>query len=516
MPLDPRLLRNIEQDLEPYRKTGIDRALFDRVNGCAFKGLHIKIIDGEATVFREAPSFQTRNHCMVLMLREVASRYPLPDCEFIIHTDDVPPVSNLPLFTFCKRAGDKTILVPDFSFYAWLEAYIPNIDEAKRYVARGHMPWKEKTDKLFFAGAGTHPLRIAMGRMNDPFLDIRITDWTRNRASFVTLQAHNRWRYLLHLAGNSYSARLKYLFLTNSLVIQGDNEWREFWHPILEEGVHCIKHDFGDGTDLNSLRKKLSDLSEEDVQRIIQAGHQHVSQILTLDNIYEYMARLIEEYAALLRFKIQRHAYKLVIARYNEDISWSNGLPRIIYNKGEKIEGIPEDEQIMVPNVGRESNTYLDYIIDNYKDLPEHVLFCQGRIDDHLGRHTIHSYVNPDYDFITGRFCNLREWDPATGRLMHFGPWLERLQNGRMRPAKLSFVEWFEKVLRIPMGETVCYTPGAIFCVAARNIRKRHVGFYQKLSSFVCDHADPEEGHYLERSWFYIFVDKDIKLLTLD
>jgi hypothetical protein len=90
------------------------------------------------------------------------------------------------------------------------------------------------------------------------------------------------------------------------------------------------------------------------------------------------------------------------------------------------------------------------------------------------------------------------------------------LNSGKMRPASLSYVEWFEKVLNAPLGEGTVYSPGAIFCVSSRNIRRRHVGFYKKLRSYLEGHANPEEGHYMERSWLYIFArGTDIKILDL-
>jgi len=70
---------------------------------------------------------------------------------------------------------------------------------------------------------------------------------------------------------------------------------------------------------------------------------------------------------------------ELVIARYNEDLSWLEKVPKhiqiTIYNKG------ADDLQypcIYLPNVGRESHTYLYHIINNYEDLAHRTIFCQG------------------------------------------------------------------------------------------------------------------------------------------
>ena len=70
---------------------------------------------------------------------------------------------------------------------------------------------------------------------------------------------------------------------------------------------------------------------------------------------------------------------ELVIARYNEDVSWTTVIdnPDIvctIYNKGQPI-NLP---YVQLPNIGRESHTYLHHIIENYNNLADVTVFCQG------------------------------------------------------------------------------------------------------------------------------------------
>jgi hypothetical protein len=71
----------------------------------------------------------------------------------------------------------------------------------------------------------------------------------------------------------------------------------------------------------------------------------------------------------------------VIIARYNEDISWVSNLncDYIIYNKGDNI-SIPCKN---LPNKGREAHTYVNYIVENYYNLPDIVAFVQGNPFDH-------------------------------------------------------------------------------------------------------------------------------------
>lgn len=75
-------------------------------------------------------------------------------------------------------------------------------------------------------------------------------------------------------------------------------------------------------------------------------------------------------------------SYIFVVARYNENVDWLHTEKDhcIIYNKGEKLN---IENEILLPNVGRESETYLHYIITNYDNLPDIIIFTQAMIEDH-------------------------------------------------------------------------------------------------------------------------------------
>ncbi len=69
-----------------------------------------------------------------------------------------------------------------------------------------------------------------------------------------------------------------------------------------------------------------------------------------------------------------------IVARYNEDISWTESLPGdvVIYNKGELF---PFDmPRVDVKNIGREAETYVRGILDFYDQLEsfDSVCFLQG------------------------------------------------------------------------------------------------------------------------------------------
>lgn len=77
----------------------------------------------------------------------------------------------------------------------------------------------------------------------------------------------------------------------------------------------------------------------------------------------------------------------IVISRFNESLEWIESIPcniyKKIFNKGDDKYNHLLVEQL--PNIGRESHTYLKYIIDNYYNLNEYTIFCQGYPLDHCG-----------------------------------------------------------------------------------------------------------------------------------
>src|SRR5690606_9595889 len=56
-----------------------------------------------------------------------------------------------------------------------------------------------------------------------------------------------------------------------------------------------------------------------------------------------------------------------VIARYKEDISWSDSLNRVVIQKDTDL-----------PNLGREISSFLYFIVTNYERLEGEYIFCQG------------------------------------------------------------------------------------------------------------------------------------------
>jgi hypothetical protein len=70
-------------------------------------------------------------------------------------------------------------------------------------------------------------------------------------------------------------------------------------------------------------------------------------------------------------------SYALVVARYHEDMKWSEYVDKsklVVYDKYP----IPMENTIPRKNFGRDPETFLYYIMSNYDNLPDYTLFVQG------------------------------------------------------------------------------------------------------------------------------------------
>ena len=212
--------------------------------------------------------------------------------------------------------------------------------------------------------------------------------------------------------------------------------------------------------------------------------------------------------------------YKIVIARYNEDIDWVNSLAKdnvIIYNKGPD-HNIADVESITRLNIGRESETYLYYIISNYHCLPDYVLFMQGDPFFHM------HHINPQNMQVCIDTMVLTR---PTTTMPLFVNYTNEIYWMNYALKKHSYFELF---FNKTVPEPFYFSAGAQYIVPKEMILNKPIEFYKKIYSMNtynalvnvthdCDfcHAgdyqyDPYSvnGWTLERLFMYIFGDIEV------
>ena len=186
---------------------------------------------------------------------------------------------------------------------------------------------------------------------------------------------------------------------------------------------------------------------------------------------------------------------KLVIARYDEDVTWTNGLKDvIIYNKSSSLPNSKHPFK-QLTNVGREGHTYLHHIIQNYDQLDEYTCFMQGNPFNHSHDIEIRLQLfekNPiPFYFLSHLIYNYNLSYDTTPT--------PRIENVLQRTYRAIFGK--DKI-----NHHYQFGPGAQFIVSRDLIRSRSKEFYENILHILERHMNPIEGHALERFWHMIFT----------
>ncbi len=177
----------------------------------------------------------------------------------------------------------------------------------------------------------------------------------------------------------------------------------------------------------------------------------------------------------------------IVIARYNENVEWSNEFRNVVIcNKGDPL---PDQyNQLFLQNVGREGHTYYKYIYDNYDNLSDYIIFLQGNPFDHspniitnLRKYVDDPNLNIQFEFLSERIlkCNLSgcKYHPGIPLINVY----EKLFDTRL--TRLDFI----------------FGAGAQFIVAKQNILKHPKQFYYRIIQLLQNSVNPIEGYVIER-----------------
>ena len=176
---------------------------------------------------------------------------------------------------------------------------------------------------------------------------------------------------------------------------------------------------------------------------------------------------------------------KLVVARYQEDISWLrlvNAVPFVV----NKFYNDNSYNGVTLPNIGRESHSYLWYIINNYVCLDDYTCFVQGNPFPHC--HNVIDIIN-----------NFNE----SVDFLQFGQIFHTKKDACPHHSDLK-ISAFEDLIDIPNEWS--FNAGAQFIVSKQRIYEHSIDFYKELFD---RHITNEHTPWcLERIWKFIFKNK--------
>lgn len=180
---------------------------------------------------------------------------------------------------------------------------------------------------------------------------------------------------------------------------------------------------------------------------------------------------------------------KLIVSRYNENIDWLSKIEfdYIVYNKGE-----PNPNYINLPNIGREADTYLNYIISNYDNLTDITIFSQGNPFDHC------------YNFIE-RVNNTSDLNNIIWLGTNWGP-VTKNHVGGPGSIDLPLLELCKKLFNVQYDEnkTFTFSAGAQYMVPKYFILNKSIEWWKYCYSIFLEYIETSPWAY-ERLWPEIF-----------
>lgn len=200
---------------------------------------------------------------------------------------------------------------------------------------------------------------------------------------------------------------------------------------------------------------------------------------------------------------------RFVIARYGEDVTWVPplverfpGAKCTVYNKGPTC--VPESsayEVLPLPNVGRESHTYLRHIIDTYSDnedsRDEIIVFLQGHPFDHCnGVDIFQSVMNGILRITEGSMFE------------NIGSWIIEIVDGEPKfhmTIKEELAATSLELFGNELPKSFVFSAGALFVTSRTSISKRPIEFYQKAIKMLDADVNPIRGFCFERLWSLVF-----------
>ena len=183
--------------------------------------------------------------------------------------------------------------------------------------------------------------------------------------------------------------------------------------------------------------------------------------------------------------------HRLVIARWDEDVSWAAGYLHIIYDKSSAPLDMTGLNVVIIPMnpEGHESHTYLHHIISHYDDLDDWTTFCQGNPFDHASRWETQWKFEPENGFAWVGHWQVK--DDKNGKPNHIN----------IIPVGAAYTEIFGR----PGPDEYAFVAGAQFVASRELIQRKPCAFYERVQALGNDpRFETEWGYTMERLWYYI------------
>ena len=220
---------------------------------------------------------------------------------------------------------------------------------------------------------------------------------------------------------------------------------------------------------------------------------------------------LDKKYTNSLKRVLKESKHFFCISHYKGDLKWTKYLNKsnyIIYNKSDKELPNPI-KNIHIKNVGYNIYSYIDFIIKNYDNLPNSIVFCKDNI---FTRHiTIATFIkllksniftSLEEDYKNRNFPISIDFSDNSFNEIN-SSWYKFEYSRKYFSDYDDFYKFIFKNQSPPIF--LRYSPGANYIVPKNHILLRSKVFYQNLLKFISHSQFSCESHFTERSLYLIW-----------
>lgn len=205
----------------------------------------------------------------------------------------------------------------------------------------------------------------------------------------------------------------------------------------------------------------------------------------------------------------------LVISNHNNDLRW---VPKytenyIIYDKGENslLPNIINNKKVIKsPNIGYNFYDYFTYIIDNYDNLPENIIFAKGNVfPRHVSKEYFERIMNNEY-FTSIEECKMHKPQFPIAFFSADGGFCEINNSWYIKHHPIKYFANYNDFLRFVYKDPVIplytrFAPGGNYIISKKQILKLPKIIYENLRMFISYCSLPGEAHIIERAIYTLW-----------
>lgn len=327
----PDYFKWIHEDLKPWRETGITREMVER--GKTTAHFRLVIVNGKVFVENYKKSIQTRDEFTLWGILQLLRKYPgkLPDVDLMFDCDDRPVIrldgysksnhtaENAPPALF-RYGGDRwtaDVVFPDWSFWGWQEINIKPWSKVLTEMEKGKKKKKfmEREAYAYWKGnpfvaspSREDLLTCNVSSQHDWNARIFIQDWiSEGQKGFENSNVADQctYKYKIYIEGYGWSVSEKYILACDSVTLMVKPYYYDFFSRTLQPLQHYWP--INDKDKCRSIKFAVDWLNNhtQKAQEIGRGASEFMQRDLSMENVYDYMFHLLNEYSKLLKFKPQ-------------------------------------------------------------------------------------------------------------------------------------------------------------------------------------------------------------------